>query len=304
LKVPFRIPASFVFALILAQSALANLFQDGTFQNISYSDNAAHPITGQLYGQFGTDTGGPASGSTLTFRDASNNLTWDTSGYNFVFTAGTISAGTQANGAPGQPFEAPGQFNATNGYGTTFMWGKGTSTTVASGNNGGTTTITAPPLGGNIIAADAIYQVGAIKQTITGLTIGNTYKLTFYWAGAQQQGTGFDSATTENWTVSMGTGNVAGNFTTASVPNAAHGFTGWMQQTFYFYAGATSEVLSFTAGGGPACEPPFALLADVDLEIVPDVSNWMIFTGFGTVCILFELARRRRRRQLELAPAV
>jgi len=297
LKAPFRKIALFVLAIVLGQNAPANFVSDGTFTTITYSDNTAMPITGQLYGQFGSDTtSGLASGATLTVGS------WDTSGYNFVFTAATISAGTQANGAPAQPYEAPGEngSNAPNNYGGTFMWGAGTGTTVASGNNGGKETITAPPLGGNIIAADSIYQVGAITQTVTGLTAGATYVLKFYYAAAQQEGTGYTKATTQFWTVSLGTGNVAGNFKTTLINLAPESFSGWNQATMYFTANNTSEVLSFLAGGGPACEPPFSLLADVDLEVVPDVSNWMIFAGFGTVCILFELIRRRRR-QSELA---
>jgi hypothetical protein len=295
LKAPFRKTALLVFAFVLAQDASANLVTDGTFTTVTYS--GAKPLT-TIYGQFGSDSiAGEATGSTLTVGG------WDTSGYNFVYTAATISAGTQANGAPaGQPNQAPGESNAANGYGNTFMWGKGTgggSGNGTNGNNGGKDTITAPPGGGNIIAADAIYQVGAITQTITGLQVGHVYLLSFEWAGSQQQGTNYTAATTENWTVSLG----AQSYTTSTVGNASESFTGWMGQNFYYTATATSEVLSFTAGGGPTCEPPFALLADVDLELLPDISNWMIFTGFGVACIIFQVIRRRRRRS-ELAPAV
>jgi len=293
LKTPFRKTAFLVFAFVLAQNASANLVSDGTFTTISYSGSKT--ITGQLYGQFGSDsTSGLATGATLTVGG------WDTSGYNFVFTSGTISSGTQANGAPAQPFQAPGESNASNGYGNTFMWGKGTgggSGNGTNGNNGGKDTITAPPGGGNIIAADGIYQVGAITQTINNLLVGHVYVLSFEWAGAQQQGTNYTSATTENWTASLG----SQSYTTNTVDNASESFTGWMGQNFYFTASATSEVLSFTAAGGPSCEPPFSLLADVDLELLPDVSNWMIFTGFGAACIVFQIIRRRRR-QSELAP--
>ena len=284
LKAPFGTTAfSIVFAFVLAQNASANLVSDPTFSNITYSDQASLPITGELYGQFGSDSvSGYATGSTLTIAN------WDTSGYNFVFTAASISNGTQANGASAQPYEAPGQYTASNGYGNTFMWGSG---------NGGASNITAPPGGGHIIAGDAIYEVNAITQTVNGLTVGQNYVLKFYWAGAQQQGANFTAATTEYWTVSFG----PGSGTTATVNNNSESFTGWMQQTFYFTAASTSQVLSFTAGGGPSCEPPFALLADVDLEVVPDVSNWMIFTGFGMACIIFQVVRRRRR-QSELAP--
>jgi hypothetical protein len=72
----------------------------------------------------------------------------------------------------------------------------------------------------------------------------------------------------------------------------------------YFYANSTTETLSFLAAGTPSGEPPFSLVADVDLEIVPDFSNWLLFTGFGTVCMFLEILRRRRRRGLESIPAV
>jgi hypothetical protein len=164
------------------------------------------------------------------------------------------------------------------------MWGS---------HNGGASTWTAPPGGGNFIAADGAYEQGAITQTITGLTVGQTYVLKFYWGAAQQQGT-FTQATTEKWTVSMGTGVYAGNFSTTPISLAAESFSGWQQQTFFFYAGATSETLSFLASGTPNGQPPFSLLADVDLEVVPDFSNWIAFIGFGGACILFEVIRRRR----------
>ncbi|HSI13582.1 MAG TPA: hypothetical protein VK961_16170 [Chthoniobacter sp.] len=240
------------------------------------------PLTAPYFGQIGPDSGtSPASGATLT---ATN---WTTGGYNFVFNAANVDQGTQANGAlAGQPNQAPGQFNNAAGYGTTYMWGS---------HNGGASTWVAPPSGGNFIAADGAYEVGAITQTITGLTVGQTYVLKFYYGAAQQQGS-FTQATTERWTVSMGTGNVAGNFQTPNINLAAESFSGWFQATMYFYANSTTETLSFLASGTPNGEPPFALLAGVDLEVVPDYSSWLIFAGFGSLCIAFEMMRRRRRR--------
>jgi hypothetical protein len=280
LKASFRATSlSFVFAFVLALNATANLVQDGTFTGVTYS--GALPLT-TVFGQFGTDTGAtPASGSTLTVAN------WSTGGYNFVYAPGTIDTGTNANGAnAGSPNEAPGQFNAANGYGNTY---------IAGIHNGGVSTITAPPGGGNIVAGDGAYEIGAITQTITGLTVGQTYVLKFEWGGAQQQS--FTGATTEAWTVSLG----AQNFTTTAVSVPTNGFSGWMQQTFYYKATATTETLSFLAVGTPTGEPPFSLLADVDLEVVPDFSNWMVFAGFGAVCVLFETFRRRRRSS-ELLP--
>jgi hypothetical protein len=247
-----------------------------------------------LFGQFGSDSGAtpPATGSTLTVAN------WDTSGYNFVYAPGTADSGTSAAGAnAGKPNQAPGQFTVTTGankgYGNTYMWGS---------NNGGASTLPATdPAGGNFVAADGAYEQGAITQTVTGLTVGKTYQLTFYNAAAQQQG--FDGATTEKWTVTLG----SQAFTTPTINLAAHSFSGWSQVTFYYTATATSETLSFLAAGTPNGEPPFSLLGGVDLEPVPDFSNWMVFAGFGAVCMAFEVGRRRRRSaefaRVAVAPA-
>ena len=69
-------------------------------------------------------------------------------------------------------------------------------------DNGGSGTLSASPDGGNFVAASADYEVGAISQTIAGLTVGDEYQLTFDYAGAQQHG--FDGATTTHWDASLG----------------------------------------------------------------------------------------------------
>jgi len=264
-----------LLALALQRDAHANLVQNGDFTSITYSGTLAMTT---LYGQFGTDGGTPASGSTLTVTG------WTTGGYNFVYAPNTADAGTSANGAnAGQPNEAPGQFNAANGYGNTYMYGS---------NNGGVATLpSTSPAGGNFIAMDGAYEIQAVSQTITGLKVGQIYVLTFYWAGAQQQG--FTGTTTESLIVSLGTES----FTTGTVTVASGSFSGWMQQTFVYTATGTSETLSFLAAGTPNGEPPFSLVGGVDLEVVPDFSNWIVFAGFGTTCILFETLRRRRHRR-------
>ncbi len=259
-----------LLALAFGPGARANLVTNGNFIQVKIGGSSSSTA----YGQFGSDpNGSPASGAQLTVTG------WDTGGYNFVFTPGTIDGGTTGGPNTGVTTQTAGQFT------NTYMWGK---------NNGGTTVIPAAPTGGNIIAADGAYETGAITQTVTGLTVGKTYVLKFYWAGAQQQS--FTGQTTESWTVSLGTGKVAGNFSTSTVTVPSMGFSGWQSATMYFYANSTSEVLSFLAVGTPSGEPPFSLLADVDLEIVPDFSNWMIFFGFGAVCILVEVIRRRHRQ--------
>ena len=268
----------------LAQPATAgNLVIDGTFQGITYSGSL--PLT-TLYGEVGT----ASTSNTLNF----NANEWSTSGYNFVFAPNTADVGNGTTGASsGKANEAPGQYNisstnstANAGYGSTYLFGA---------NNGGTHDFTTNPFAGNFLGADGAYNTGAITQTINNLVAGNVYALTFYWAGAQQQGASFTSATTENWTASLG----SQSFTTGTVNTPNKGFSGWMQQTFNYTATGSSETLSFLASGTPTGQPPFALLGGVSLNQVPEPSSWALFAGLGVACTVVGFVRRRRRSVVE-----
>ncbi len=271
MKLPIRILAlCFFAALFPLHRASANLIQNADFSSITYSGTL--PLT-TVYGLFGNETG-----STLKLTD------WTTSGYNFVYAPGTADAGKNTTGAnAGSPNEAPGQYNTTAGYGDTYMYGP---------NNGSANGLPATYAtgAGNFLAMDGAFETGAVSQTIVGLTVGQVYVLKFYWAGAQQQS--FSGTTSEAITVSLG----SKSFTTTPVTPASEGFSGWMQDTLEYTATNSSETLSFLAVGTPTGEPPFTLLGGVDLEIIPDFSNWMVFTGFGTACVVFEGMRRRRRK--------
>jgi hypothetical protein len=274
----YRIAAlCIVLAAALPRSAVANLVTDGDFNQVTYSGTLPLVSGTAPYGQFGTGY--------LTVAG------WTTTGYNFVYAPGTGDAGTQANGANSATVqEAPGQYNTANGYGNTYMWGP---------QNGAANGLPATdPAGGNYIAMDGTYEVGAVSQTINGLKVGSYYQLTFYWAGAQQQG--FTTATTESLTATLGTEG----FSTGTVSISGSGFSGWMSGTFEYQATGTSETLTFLAYGTPNGEPPFTLLGGVDLELVPDFSNWMVFAGFGAACIAFESMRRRRRHALRPPVAI
>ena len=179
--------------------------------------------------------------ATATEMNTTNVSNWSTSGYNFVFFPGT---------ADGTGSYTP-QFNSN-----ITLWGP------KNGSANGLTSTS--PTGGNFVAADGAFETDAIVQTVTGLSIGTDYLLSFYWAAAQQSG--FDGATTENWTVSFGDQAMA----TATVNNASHGFVAWSKQTMVFRAKAASQTLSFLAGGTPPGLPPFSLLDGVTLFAVPE----------------------------------
>lgn len=197
-------------------------------------------------------------------------------GYNFIFNAATAST----TGVPSQ-------------YGENLsLWGPG------NGSNNG---LSASPTGGNFLGADGAYNNGVISQAITGLIVGQTYALSFNWAGAQQSG--FTGATTEAWY--YGLANQGFNNETAVLNNASHGFTGWQTQSFNFVASQASDTLYFLAAGTPSGQPPFALLDSVSLtggfvSAAPDPATWMLLiAGFGAVGLTM---RRRGLRPHADAP--
>ncbi|MBS0265412.1 MAG: PEP-CTERM sorting domain-containing protein [Planctomycetes bacterium] len=178
------------------------------------------------------------------------------SSYTFLYT----SASSAMAGANGQ-------------YGSLSLWGP---------DNGSNNGFTGSPTGGAFIAQDSAYQNAALQQTITGLTIGAQYTVSFDWAAAQQYG--FDGDNSSAWQVSLG----SETYTTSSATIPSHGFSGWMHETFTYTATASTEVLSFYATGGPPV-PPFALLDGVSMSAnitVPEPSmmlgSLVLFSLFGS----------------------
>jgi hypothetical protein len=186
-------------------------------------------------------------------QNYTDNLTYWTvasGSYNYVFTSGSATA-----------LGSYGNFTLSNG--------------AAIANS---------PAGGNFISADGNFGVGAISQTINGLTVGAKTTLTFYWAAAQQ--TGYTGATSEYWQASLGSATQD----TATYNLAQGAFSGWMQATMTFIPTSTSEVLSFLAFGTGS--PPMLLLDGVTLA-APEPSTWAILV---TGLVGLGVAARRRRR--------
>ncbi len=280
----------------LAGNAVVDLITDGDFTQVYYTGSKALttvPAGTMQYGQMAGGTVmygqvGTGSGSTLRLGTAAVGATaattnWSTTGYNFLYAPGTADFGTQSGATAGHPLQAPGQATA-NGYGNTFLWGKNNSSIATTAP----AIPTNPPAGGNFLAADGAYEVGAISQTVNGLTVGQATTLGFWWAAGQQQG--FTGKTSEQWKVSLGGTTIA----TPVIQLSAEGFSGWQYQTMGFVPTATTETLSFLASGSPNGQPPFVLLNGVSLE-VPEPSSWIFFIGLGAVFTVIGVMRRRRR---------
>ena len=183
----------------------------------------------------------------------------------------------------------------------------------ASGNNGGVfgcvasasafcfggyTSVGASPDGGNYLGletANGTQSTSAeIYQTITGLTNGTKYAVTFYQAVVTDN----SSTAADNWLVYLSSAGAAGGTAVAStVMNTNCGTTsvGWAAQTAIFTATAGSETLTFLAQDTttPLGGPPIALLDGIKIAQVPEpASVALLCLGFGGVAAM----RRRRAR--------
>lgn len=199
---------------------------------------------------------------------------------------GQIDLTTQATGwsSPGNGYNFV-MTNATAGsngqYGNVSLWDQ------ANGGANGWDGLSA--LSGNFVALDGYFQTVALTQQITGLTVGQSYTLSFEYAFGQQFN--FDGATIQSLQVNVGP-DFSWNSGLTNVGN--HAFTGWGLGGGSFVATQASETLSFLAAANIQL-PPFALVSNVSLTGgVPEPATWaMMLIGFGGLGVL---ARRRACR--------
>jgi hypothetical protein len=152
------------------------------------------------------------------------------------------------------------------------------------------------PAGGNFVQSDSTPTLSLpITQTISGLTVGQSYNISFYQAAGQElNGTG---ATTDQWEVSLGSDTQYSAL--MAIPQG--GIFPWEAQTLPFTASSTSEVLSFIAIGTGGV-PPQVFLDGVDMEAsVPEPSALLLLGGVGTMVAVGRLRRRVSASRSEAA---
>jgi hypothetical protein len=218
-------------------------------------------------------TGLPTTTGGLFSSDVSTKMTvldgWTARGWGFVMTPGSADT-TGVPYAPGSMFQ---------------LWGP---------NNGSNNGLPATsPVGGNYLALDGPYHSANISQTLSGLTPGSQYDVSFWWAGAQQKG--FTGATTESLVVALGTQII----TTPILNNASLGYTGWQNTTLTFTAQTATDTLTFLAQGTPSGVPPFVLLDGISMTAtpVPEPSGILMIGAAGVIVLLRRSGPCRTQRR-------
>lgn len=254
---------------------------------------------------------------------------WQTTGYNFIFTDDPTYLGTPQSTTSADDYFDPAYIDASGNYGFR-LWGPDnfanptynglqSAPTIVGG-------VVTPNSGGNFLGADGAYLNAPVYQTVSGLTVGQEYSLTFWWAAAQQSidSGGFDGVTQEHWTVCFGvctyTSSYAPNgdgystftpgtmidpnnpsnmiadsqyYTTNTRTTPEHGFVPWQYEYVTFTATSSTQTLSLLAYGTPIGQPPFALIDGLSLQAVPEPTTWaMMLIGFG---VIGGVMRTRRR---------
>jgi hypothetical protein len=261
----FILSCATLVVLCASHVASAGLVTNGSFENTSNFTPSAFPDSSP--GNPGSGGGGMIDYNTSVTGWSSPSVNYtNQTGYNFIFNPSTAST----TGAVG--YNGPVSLS---GPGNGFNNGLGPS-----------------PDGGNFVGADgdARYN-GAIPQTVSGLSAGQQYSLSFYWAGAQLSGAGGNP--NESWQVSLGSETLS--TPTVTLPSVG-GFVPWQQATMTFTATSSSEVLSFLATeGGPFGGQPIILLDGVSLNATHEPSTLVLGLA-GLAGLGFAALRKKFRR--------
>lgn len=135
------------------------------------------------------------------------------------------------------------------------------------------------PDGGNWVFSDGNYHNSAITQTLTGLTPGAIYKISF-WEGLIQDtepGITIPGPVSGYWQVSLGSNSANGASMTGN--GATLTFTNWQLETLYLQANSSTEVLSFLSFG--TGDPPLVLLDGISVTELPEPASLGLVLAAG-----------------------
>ncbi len=231
-------------------------------------------VTNGDFSQTSLTTSGQFTGNQVTGWTNATTSGWTGYGYNFLIKAG-------------QGADSAGFYSIKGNHDYLYGPNGGNVGQGDNGNNYSNNGLSA--ISGNYLLLDGDTNFhGAVSQVINGLTVGQTYNLTFDWAGAAWATT--PGNTTHKFDVTFGGLTQSTN----TVALGEKGFSGWQKGAMSFTATSASQTLSFLAQGTPNGLPPTLLLDNVSLTAaVPEPATWaMMLVGFAMVGAT---ARYRRR---------
>jgi hypothetical protein len=222
---------------------------------------------------------------------------------NFVFNGAFNAAGTPASDAVLGASNIPNWFAGPSGQISCFVTAANFANSASSStnlcNNGWNIYLWQKPGGtaptGNFMMGDGdpAYAL-AIQQNITGLTVNQTYYLSFYQAAGQQNQSGQPTnSLTDFWKVTLGN-------TTLNSPSmtVAHGGSSpWAKVTLSFVATSANETLSFlpfAQASSGSVVPPMLFLGNVSLDTPEPSSAWFVIIGLGLLVPGYRKARKDR----------
>ena len=249
-KAAFALPLAAAFVGVQT-TASANLLTNGNFATTNLSTSGAI---------LGAGSGTISGWSLCTSATCPSGLATPNNGANglaFLYFPGTQAA------------------SLTDTYGTNnFKLAQGTAPNTIPNSS---------PAGGNWLIADGGTSNNlAFYQSLTNLTVGARYTLSFYNAAGQQYNTA--GATTEDWEVFFGTTTAYSTQSTTTINNPNQGFTPWSLVTMVFTANSPNQILEFLSQGTPSGDPPMDFIAGVSLtqSATPEPSG-MALMGVGMI---------------------
>ncbi|HEY4083593.1 MAG TPA: PEP-CTERM sorting domain-containing protein [Burkholderiaceae bacterium] len=145
--------------------------------------------------------------------------------------------------------------------------------------------------------------LNGVKQTVSGLTVGNTYQLSFLTGFGSQNDAHLAGGLTAYWQASLGAQTQNGNaaksaYEPAQYANTTYGQ--WVSSTLTFTATSASEVLQFLAIVPPQGMPTSAAIglsnaSLVDVTPVPEPATLALSVG-GLALLGYSVRRQRKNR--------